>query len=159
MEHSYGTDWGLGNGNLHYSAMEVEAVLRTSPVASLVIWILPVLIVIGIVLIAPSLSGEYTDTRLAIPSTGLLTLIFLQQTYRATVPALDYLTFLDWLYACGYLISIITFLLFLWGTNVYQSANECDKSNALMRIDKIDSVFQLSALLVLMLASALAWWA
>jgi len=28
-----------------------------------------------------------------------------------------------------------------------------------MRIDKIDSVFQLSALLVLMLASALAWWA
>jgi len=159
MEHSYGTDWGLGNGNLDFSAMEVEAVLRTSPVASLVIWILPVLIVIGIVLIAPSLSGEYTDTRLAIPSTGLLTLIFLQQTYRATVPALDYLTFLDWLYACGYLISIITFLLFLWGTNVYQSANECDKSNALMRIDKIDSVFQLSALLVLMLASALAWWA
>lgn len=159
MVHSYGTSWGLGNGDLHYSAMEILADLKTSPVASLVIWILPVLIVIGIVLLAPSLSGEYTDTRLAIPSTGLLTLIFLQQTYRATVPALDYLTFLDWLYACGYLISIITFLLFLWGTNVYQSANECEKSNALMRIDKIDSVFQLSALLVLMLASALAWWA
>lgn len=159
MVHSYGTSWGLEKGDLRYSAMEIAAVLKTSPVASLVIWILPILIVIGIVLLAPSLSGEYTDTRLAIPSTGLLTLIFLQQTYRATVPALDYLTFLDWLYACSYLISILTFLLFLWGTNVYQSANECEKSNAAMRINKIDSVFQLSALLALMLASALAWWA
>jgi len=159
MVHAYGTSWGLGKGDLHYSAMEIRTVLTTSPVASLVIWILPVLIVIGIVLLAPSMSGEYTDTRLAIPSTGLLTLIFLQQTYRATVPALDYLTFLDWLYACGYLISIFTFLLFLWGTNVYQSANECEKPIAVMRIDKIDSVFQLSALLALMLASALAWWA
>jgi len=159
MVHSYGTSWGLEKGDLRYSAMEIAAVFKTSPVASLVIWILPVLIVIGIVLLAPSLSGEYTDARLAIPSTGLLTLIFLQQTYRATVPALDYLTFLDWLYACGYLISIFTFLLFLWGTNVYQSANECEKPIALMRINKIDSVFQLSALLVLILASALAWWA
>ena len=159
MVHSYGTSWGLEKGDLHYSAIEIEAVLKTSPVASLVIWILPVLIVIGIVLFAPSLSGEYSDTRLAISSTGLLTLIFLQQTYRTTVPALDYLTFLDWLYACSYLISILTFLLFLWGSNVYQSANECEKSNAVMRIDKVDSIFQLSALLALLLASALAWWA
>jgi len=116
---------GPKKGDLHYSAMEIVAVLKTSPVASLVIWILPVLIVIGIVLLAPSLSGEYTDTRLAIPSTGLLTLIFLQQTYRATVPALDYLTFLDWLYACSYLISIFTFLLFcgeLMSTNQLMSA-------------------------------------
>ena len=159
MVHSYGTSWGLDRGDLHYSAMEIAAVLKTSPIASLVIWILPVLIVIGIVLLAPSLSGELGDIRLAIPSTGLLTLIFLQQTYRAAVPALDYLTFLDWLYAYGYLVSILTFMLFVWGTNIYQSTVECERANALIRINKIDTIFQISALLGLVLASTLAWWA
>lgn len=155
--HSYGTSWGLDKGNLHYSAMEIVATLNTSPVASIVIWILPVLIVIGTVLLALSLSGELGDIRLAIPSTGLLTLIFLQQTYRTALPALDYLTFLDWLYAYGYLISILIFMLFVWGANNYQSTAECDKANALMRINKIDTMFQLSAILGLLLALALAW--
>jgi len=40
MVHSYGTGWGLEKGDLHYSAMEILADLKTSPVASLVIWIL-----------------------------------------------------------------------------------------------------------------------
>lgn len=157
MVHSYGTSWGLGKGDLRYSAMEIVSVLKSSVVASLVIWVLPVLIVIGIVLLAPSLAGELGDIRLAIPSTGLLTLIFLQQTYRSTLPALDYLTFLDWLYALGYLISILTFVLFVWGTNIYQSAADHDKAAAAERINRIDAIFQLSALAGLVLASALAW--
>jgi len=159
MVHSYGTRLGLRKRRPALLSHGNLSRLKNQPCSKPSNLDFTVLIVIGIVLLAPSLSGEYTDTRLAIPSTGLLTLIFLQQTYRATVPALDYLTFLDWLYACGYLISMVTFLLFLWGTNFYQSANECEKSNAVIRINKIDSVFQLSALLALMLASALAWWA
>jgi len=37
MVHSYGTSWGLEKGDLHYSAMEIKAHFKTSPVASLVI--------------------------------------------------------------------------------------------------------------------------
>ena len=157
MIHSYGTSWGLDNGDLRYSAMEIVAVLKSSVIASLVIWVLPVLIVMGIVLLAPSLAGELGDIRLAIPSTGLLTLIFLQQTYRSELPALDYLTFLDWLYACGYLISILTFVLFVWGTNIYQHAPEGEKALAVDRINRIDTIFQLSAVAGLLLAAGLAW--
>ena len=98
-------------------------------------------------MLAPSLEGELGDIRLAIPSTGLLTLVFLQQSYRLDLPDLDYLSFLDWIYACGYLISIATFLLFVWGTNVYQRASNENKNRVLLRINRIDSVFQVSALL------------
>jgi hypothetical protein len=49
----------------------------------------------GIVRLAPSLEGQLGDTRLSIPSTGMLTLIFMQQTYKASLPPLDYLNFLD----------------------------------------------------------------
>jgi hypothetical protein len=109
------------------------------------------------VLLAPSLAGELGDLRLAIPSTGLLTLIFLQQAYRTAIPALDYLTFLDWLYACGYVISIATFVLFVWGTNIYQSAGEAHQEKAIERINRIDTMFQFGALGGILLAAALAW--
>jgi magnesium-transporting ATPase (P-type) len=109
------------------------------------------------VLLAPSLAGELGDIRLAIPSTGMLTLIFLQQTYRSELPALDYLTFLDWLYAFGYLISILTFMLFVWGTNTYQSAADQDKPVAVERINRMDTIFQLTAFVGLVLAATLAW--
>jgi hypothetical protein len=119
--------------------------------------VLPLLIVVGIVLLAPSLAGELGDIRLAIPSTGLLTLIFLQQAYRSVLPALDYLTFLDWLYACGYVISIATFLLFVWGTNSYQSAAQGDQQMAIARINLIDTIFQFGALGCILLTAVIAW--
>lgn len=53
--------------------------------------------------------------RLAIPSTALLTQVFLQQTRKAELPSTPYLTFLDELYACSYLLAVGLFILFLWG--------------------------------------------
>jgi H+/Cl- antiporter ClcA len=94
---------------------------------------------------------------LAIPSTGLLTLIFLQQGYRAELPEIDYLTFLDWIYACGYLISIGTFVLFVWGTNFYQRAPKKGKEQALKTINRADGVFQFSAIVGTLVAGLLAW--
>jgi hypothetical protein len=157
MVHNYGTSWGLDRGDLSFSAMQVVANLRSSVVASALIWVLPLLIVLGIVLLAPSLAGELGDIRLALPSTGLLTLIFLQQAYRTALPALDYLTFLDWLYACGYVIAIATFVLFVWGTNTYQSAGEGDKQLAIERINRIDTIFQLGAVVAILITAVLAW--
>ena len=96
---------------------------------------------------------------MAIPSTGLLTLIFLQQAYQAELPALDYLTFLDWIYACGYVISIGTFLLFVWGTNFYQRSPKKGKEEALATINRADTIFQALAVLGTVVAALLAWMA
>jgi len=159
MIHSYGTSWGIDKADLSYSAMQVVTNLKSSLVASALIWVLPLLIVLGVVLLAPSLAGELGDIRLAIPSTGLLTLIFLQQAYRTELPALDYLTFLDWLYACGYVISIATFVLFVWGTNRYQSAGEADQPKTIERINRIDTIFQGGAVVALLLTAVIAWGA
>lgn len=155
--HSYGSSWGLGKDDLTYSAIEVVSKLTSSVKAGFGISVLPLLIVMGIVLLSPSLEGDLGDVRLAIPSTGLLTLIFLQQSYRSTLPTLDYITFLDWLYACAYLISIATFVLFVWGTNVYQAAPKGQKDVALVRINRIDLVFQLTCLSSLAATAILAW--
>lgn len=155
--HNYGTDWGLNDGNLAYSGLVLNATLKSTPLPSILKYFLPLLIVVGIVILAPSLEGELGDIRLAIPSTGLLTLIFLQQAYQAELPALDYLTFLDWIYACGYVISIGTFVLFVWGTNYYQRAPVESKQQALETINRADIIFQWSAIAGTFGAGLLAW--
>lgn len=159
VTHSYGTNWGLSEGDLTYSGVVFSATLKSTILPGILKYVLPFAIVVGIVVLAPSLEGELGDIRLAIPSTGLLTLVFLQQSYRLDLPDLDYLSFLDWIYACGYLISIATFLLFVWGTNVYQRASNENKNRVLLRINRIDSVFQVSALLGTLLVGCLAWYA
>ena len=155
--HSYGTNWGLDQGNLDFSRLSAQVVMRSDPFSSFVTWILPLLIVMLVVLLAPLLNGELGDIRLAIPSTALLTLIFLQQTYKAELPSLSYLTFLDYLYAYSYIVSLVLFVLFLWGSNVYSSTNSQHKAEALRRINKVDTVYQLSALAGFSVVAILAW--
>lgn len=153
-----GTDWGLNNGKLSYSGVALRVTLMNSPLPSILKYFLPLFIVVGVVLLAPSLEGELGDIRLAIPSTGLLTLIFLQQAYQSEIPQLDYLTFLDWFYACGYVISIGTFMLFVWGTNFYQRAPIEAKDQALKVINRADLAFQLFAIVATAITGLVAWF-
>ena len=157
--HTFGTNLGLNNGDLSYSGVALQATLKSTPLPSILKYFLPLMIVVGIVILAPSLEGELGDIRLAIPSTGLLTLIFLQQAYEADLPELDYLTFLDWIYACGYVIAIGTFLLFVWGTNFYQRTPKKGKEQALATINRADIIFQASAVVGTVVAGLMAWMA
>lgn len=79
----------------------------------------PLAIVMSVVLLSPAVAGSMGDVPLAIPSTALLTLIFLQQAYHNEIPSLPYLTFLDQLFACSDLIAMGLFALFTWGTTIY----------------------------------------
>ncbi len=157
--HTFGTNLGLNNGDLSYSGVALQATLKSTPLPSILKYFLPLMIVVGIVILAPSLEGELGDIRLAIPSTGLLTLIFLQQAHQAELPELDYLTFLDWIYACGYVIAIGTFLLFVWGTNYYQRTPKKGKEQALATINRADIIFQASAVVGTVVAGLMAWMA
>lgn len=157
--HTFGTKMGLNSGDLSYSGVALQATLKSTPLPSILKYFLPLMIVVGIVILAPSLEGELGDIRLAIPSTGLLTLIFLQQAYQAELPELDYLTFLDWIYACGYVISIGTFLLFVWATNFYQRTPKKGKEQALATINRGDTIFQVSAVVGTVVAAFMAWMA
>jgi hypothetical protein len=155
--HSYGTNWGMNQGDLDFSRLSTELVMKGDPFSSFVTWVLPLLIVMLIVLAAPLLDGELGEIRLAIPSTALLTLIFLQQTYKAELPLLSYLTFLDFLYAYSYIVSLVLFVLFLWGSNVYAGSPDQQKGEALKMINRVDRVFQLSAVTGFFVIAAVAW--
>lgn len=158
--HSYPTDFG--DSKTHDFAMtELRLYARIPWFTAFLQWVMPLLIVMAVVFLAPSLEGSLGELRLAIPSTALLTLVVMQQTYQAELPPLPYLTFLDILYGYCYLVSIALFVLFVWGTNVHAAA-EGDPSPATatavrQRIDRADHRFQVISLIGMAVVLVLAF--
>ena len=146
--HSYTTAFGeegVANAG-DYSMATFELNYRTNGWAAFYRFVLPWLAVMVILLLAPNLEGNLNDLRLAIPSTALLTLVFLQEGAHAELPALDYLTFLDKLYLFGYLVATAEFWLFVWGTNLISRAPEAEHSHVMERINRVDLVYQVSTI-------------
>ena len=139
------------------SQARLEIVYRSDYWSAFVNWVLPLIIVMSVVLLSPAVAGSLGDVRLAIPSTALLTLIFLQQAYHDDLPSLPYLTFLDQLFACSYLIAMGLFALFTWGTNVYTKAADDEKDAAMARIDRVDFIFQCASVAGFSAVALLTW--
>ena len=99
-----------------------------------------------ILLLTPNLEGNLNDLRLAIPSTALLTLVFLQGGAHADLPALDYLTFLDKLYLFGYFVATAEFWLFVWGSNLISRAPEAEHTQVMDRINRVDLIYQITTI-------------
>lgn len=154
--HQYNTNFGIGEPSA-FPSIDFGIVYKTNLFSAFAQYIMPLLVVIGIVIASPSLPGSLGDVRLAIPTTALLTLIFLQQTYRADLPPLSYTTFLDMLYIYAYLVSFVFFLLFCWSTFYFNEAAECDQCLVEKRIGGIDWKFQLGALISLALLLPLSF--
>jgi len=140
-----------------FSQLRLEMVYQADYWSAFVNWVFPLLIIMSVVLLSPSVAGSMGDVRLAIPSTALLTLIFLQQSYHDGLPPLPYLTFLDQLFAVGYAIALGLFVLFTWGTNAYAKARPEEREMISDRIDRTDLIFQLVSVVVFITVAVAAW--
>ena len=104
----------------------VEMQLFYNPIgwAALVKWLLPLAITMIVMLLTPNLLARFTSERLAIPPVILLTLVFMQQAYRESLPSLPYLTVLDTLYAFSYVVTLVFFCEFIWRANQLERSPE-----------------------------------
>ena len=104
----------------------IEMQLFYSPIgwAAFVKWLLPLVITMTLMLLTPTLMVNFASERLAIPPVILLTLVFMQQAYRESLPSLPYLTLLDTLYAFSYVVTLAFFCEFIWRANQLQRRPE-----------------------------------
>jgi len=141
----------------HLSQVRLEVIYQSNLWPGIVNWVIPLMIINSIVLMAPSVEGTLSDVRLAIPSTALLTLIFLQQSYHSSLPKLPYTTFLDDLFTASYLIAMALFGLFTWGYNTYAAAPDDQKLSIMRRINRADLRFQIISSSALVLTALISW--
>lgn len=158
--HEYASNMGnpmAAGTKLQVPQARIDVRYQKSPNSTFLSLLLPLITVMTLTLFSPSLSSFAWDVRVGIPPMALLTLIFLQQGYRATIPELPYVSFLDTVYNICYLTNIILFGLFLWSSNELHAASDEDAAAVRARIDRIDRRFQIGLTLFALLGTLANW--
>ena len=120
--------------------------------------LLPLLIVMLLMLLAPCLRSSLCSDRLAIPPVVMLTVAFLHQAYRESLPNLPYLTFFDGLYLHSYVVILAFFVLFIWASNCIDRVDIQNRDLLVNRISKLDLRLQLVSITSYILITLFALW-
>ncbi len=155
---SFGYKSGRSDTLSDFSQVWLQISYRKSGLASILQLILPLLVVMLVTLVTPNLAASLWDVRIAIPSTALLTLVFLQQGYRQTLPFLPYVTYLDQIYTVCYIVTFSLFCMFVWSSNKLENAPESEKSAVIDRMNRVDSYVQAGCLVFLLGSILLNWF-
>jgi hypothetical protein len=156
--HHYGSNMGSEFQNSAKSSspqVQFDVSYTQSITASIEKLFFPLFTIMALVLAAPSLSASHWDVRIGFPPTATLTLIFLQQSYRAELPSLSYITFMDALYSLCYATNMILFGLFLWGSLKLHEAKLTEKEAVTEYINAIDKKFQIGLIVWIITMAAI----
>ena len=141
--HAYGTNWGFEYAKNYFSkkdysefiAFKAETVFRRNTWNSFFNIFLPLLIVMVVVIAAPLAATQDYQTKLAIPASALLVLVFLQDGYKKILPpGLNYPTLADLVYIYNMLITITVFLWSLIQTKLYFAAQAAGSQASQMKV-------------------------
>jgi hypothetical protein len=155
---------GLGDqeiSSVSNSQIVFEAIYRTSTWASIWNMFQPLAVVMTMVILIPKLEPEVWDVRIATPVTILLTLVFLQQSYKSGLPPLPYLTFIDKVYAFSFTVTLLTFALSIWRLRranlVAAIENDERRCRARKQLELVDHLFAPVVMVSAVVATTLAW--
>ncbi|MEB3263224.1 MAG: hypothetical protein VKJ66_02505 [Synechococcus sp.] len=159
--HHYASNFGLGGPESDYSLILFEISFGTSSWAAFWRLFLPLAVLMAMVLLVFKVRADEQDARASIPVTVLLTLVFLQQTYREDLPDLPFLTYLDQVYVVAYVVTLVAFILVLWIGRRYGQMEEIEDKAAretlLKRLESLDNSWPLLVVAFGGAAVALAW--
>jgi len=126
--HSYSTNWGYAYSVDHFKRQNytlflsflIKSAFARNPWNSFLNIFLPLMIVMVVVLSSPLIAIQDYETRLAIPASALLVLVFLQEGYKSILPkGLNYPTLADLIYIFNMLLTIVVFVWSLFQTKSY----------------------------------------
>ena len=153
LNHTYETNFGqpfAAGQNSSFSAIRFELII-SRPV-NYFIWklLLPLLIVLFSSFGALMLDPIRVDSRIFLPITALLTIVFLQQTYSDVLSAVSYLVLIDKVYVIAYLLIIAAIM-----ETIYTAGRvQADDLRSVKRVKKIDRILLLSEVVFLILGLA-----
>jgi len=124
--HDYGTDFGNPEENAQQYSNLTFSVTLARPVSYFLLkMLLPILIVMLVSIGALILHPSYIDTRSSLPIGGLLTAVFLQQSYSDALPDTGYMVLMDKIYLlCYVLISLVLLQVIRAGNDLMKGTPE-----------------------------------
>lgn len=143
------------------SQVVFESVYRTSTWAAFWELLQPVGVVLGMTILISKIDRQVWELRAGAPLTILLTLVFLQQGYKDSLPPLPYLTFLDKVYVMAYLMSFLSFVFALWSCRRESSLQLLpdgkERLREQQRLDRLDLIFPVLLIISGSVAVVASW--
>ena len=116
--HDYQTDFGNPEENAQrYSNLTFTIELSRPLSYFLLKMLLPLIVVMFVSIGALILHPSHIDTRSSLPIGGLLTAVFLQQTYSNALPDTGYMVLMDKIYLLAYMLISLVLLQVIRGGN------------------------------------------
>lgn len=160
--HNYATNFGLGGSADDYSLIVYDISFGTSAWSAFWRLMLPLLVVMAMVLLVFKVRADEQDARAGIPVTVLLTLVFLQQTYRDELPDLPFLTFLDQVYVVAYVVTLLAFVLVIYIGRRYGEMEDMPEGPKRDLIEKhlhrLDEIWPLTVVIFSSVSIILCWF-
>ncbi|MCK9212780.1 MAG: hypothetical protein M0P61_18290, partial [Ignavibacteriaceae bacterium] len=128
-----------------YSAIRFE--LRVTRPINYFIWklLFPLLVVLFASFGALLLDPLRVDSRIFLPITALLTIVFLQQAYSDALPAVSYLVLIDKIYVIAYIMIIVATMETIYTAGIVKVEDPL----TIVKVKKIDRLFLWSKVLFL----------
>lgn len=116
LEHDYGSFFGAekaGSASI-YSTLRFD--IEIARPINFFVWklLLPLVILLMASWMVLIIDPKLVEVRTALPATGLLTAVFLQQSYSDGLPEVGYLVLIDKIYAVAYAMILLTLLRAIW---------------------------------------------
>ena len=160
--HNYATNFGLGGSADDYSLIVYDISFGTSAWSAFWRLMLPLLVVMAMVLLVFKVRADEQDARAGIPVTVLLTLVFLQQTYRDELPDLPFLTFLDQVYVVAYVVTLLAFVLVIYIGRRYGEMElmpeGAKREQIEQRLHRLDEIWPLTVVIFSSVSIVLCWF-
>lgn len=151
--HSYGSQFGEIGSTLAPDFSVLRYAINIERLVNFFTWklLLPLLIVLGAHWCTFLINPAMVDIRTAMPSTALLTTVFLQQSYSSMLPEVGYLVLMDKIYVVAYLLIVTT----LAHTIVTAMWVHNDEASGVVRAKRMDRRVLIGEVLVFVVAFAI----
>ena len=158
QESNHGLLSGTNNESItFYSTIIADVIYGRDAWSAFWMFIQPLIVVITSIVLITKIT---TDFRIEQPIAVLLTLIFLQDGYRQPLPPLNYLTYLDKIYAIAYLLTFVSFGLNVFVKKMTEEAGESrhDGLNINALTNAYNILWPVFALFFIGVASTVLWF-
>lgn len=156
VRNDYETSFGFDHGKSSYSQILFRATYQKSGWSSFWQLLQPIAVIMGMLLFIMRITSDF---RSELPIALMMSLIFLQDGYKAGLPELPYLTFLDKIYAICYAQMLAAFLLALYTLRMRTSqALRLGQENIDKRAKLIESAWPLAFLASMAILITVAWF-
>jgi hypothetical protein len=152
--HDYGSNFGNPEENAHTYSNLTFSVSLGRPLSFFILkMLLPLMVVMFMSLGALTLHPDHIDTRSSLPIGGLLTAVFLEQSYSDALPDSGYMVLMDKIYLLVYLLNALVMLHVIVAGNIV-SNNGQDRAR-INRLDRFETKLAIAYFVVFWLG---VWW-